>query len=363
MIISNYITRKVLKSFFISLTFISFFILSTKIFNLLDKNQSLWELWSLIIWFLPYTLSYSIPISFMLAVTFIISQMSLNNEIIALRAAGISQKKIITPLLFIAIILSFICFYIQFYQLPKNRNKLLQSSQLINQQSLLLNEGTYISLNKRNLLYFNYRDKGKFYGLDIVSLDKNKKIKTRIFAENGKITYKGDKVMLSLNKVETVHYNNQKNTLHLSPSKKTQYTFSPNNGKIINSPLSNKTNHRNMNLNALLDKLIYEKQEEVKGNINYITTMYEINARLSLALSPFIFTLLIIPLSFLRNRSSHKSSNLLYCISILFIYYSLYNYFKKIKYDYDLNPEIWILLPNFIAIFIALYLMKRNIRL
>ena len=363
MIITNYITRKILKSFFVSLTFISFFILSAKIFNLLDKNQSLLELWSLIIWLLPYTLAYSVPISFMLAVTLVLSQMSLDNEIVALRAAGISQKKIITPLLFISIILSFFCFYIQFYQLPKNRNALLQSSQLIAQQSFLFNESTYIPLNKKNFLYFDYRDQGQFYGLDIVNLDSNKKIKTRIFAKNGKIFYEENKIKLSLNDVKTIHYNSKKNIIHLSPSKETQYSFSTNDDTKINFLLSKAKNHRNMNMNQLLDKLIYEKQEVVKGNINYITTMYEINARFSLALSPFIFTLLIIPLSFLRSRSSHKSSNFLHCITILFIYYSLYNYFKSFKYKYDLNPEILILLPNFIAIFIALYLIKRNIRL
>jgi lipopolysaccharide export system permease protein len=64
-------------------------------------------------YFLPTIIPYLVPITYMLGILLAFGRFSQNNEIVAMKAAGIPLKRIVVPIIVIGGILSGLCFFIQ----------------------------------------------------------------------------------------------------------------------------------------------------------------------------------------------------------------------------------------------------------
>ncbi|GMV98984.1 MAG: hypothetical protein AMXMBFR84_01240 [Candidatus Hydrogenedentota bacterium] len=73
----------------------------------------LWDVVRLIAYFLPTIVSYVIPITYMLGILMAFGRLAQNNEITAMKAAGIPLKQVVMPVIALGAVLSAFCFLLQ----------------------------------------------------------------------------------------------------------------------------------------------------------------------------------------------------------------------------------------------------------
>ncbi|MFQ5816761.1 MAG: LptF/LptG family permease [Terriglobia bacterium] len=117
-----YVTRGILFHF---LLLLGSFLVLFELFNLLDliddiaKNQAGWRLVvEYLFYLLPQALYWMVPLAALLAVLVELGLLSKNNELVAIKAAGISLFRIATPVLALGLLLSLGLFLLDFYYLP-----------------------------------------------------------------------------------------------------------------------------------------------------------------------------------------------------------------------------------------------------
>ena len=68
---------------------------------------------------LPFSFTFTIPWGFLTAILLFFGRMSADNEIVALRASGVSIVRISMPVFALAVALSALCFWINFEVAPR----------------------------------------------------------------------------------------------------------------------------------------------------------------------------------------------------------------------------------------------------
>lgn len=101
------------------------FLILYELFNILDliddiaKNQVGWGVVAAYLWYLlPQALYWMVPLSALLAVLVELGVLSKRNELVAIKAAGISLYRIASPLLAVGLLLSVGLFFLDFHYLP-----------------------------------------------------------------------------------------------------------------------------------------------------------------------------------------------------------------------------------------------------
>lgn len=116
-ILSKYLLRQVVPVFFAAL---SIFILILQlvdifanIFSYLSNNVPLKEILAITFFYIPKCISYSIPLSILFAVSFVLGEMYSKNEMTAIFSSGIPLYKFIIPLLVFVFFLSVFGFFFE----------------------------------------------------------------------------------------------------------------------------------------------------------------------------------------------------------------------------------------------------------
>ena len=79
---------------------------------LLNHNVPIETIFAFIAFVLPFSMTFTIPWGFLTAVLLVFGRLSADNEVIALRANGVSFPRIFIPVLGVALLLVGICFWI-----------------------------------------------------------------------------------------------------------------------------------------------------------------------------------------------------------------------------------------------------------
>ncbi len=100
--INRYIFKELLSPFVISLFFLTFVFLMTRIPEItnivVNYNADISAIALMIIYTLPRFLEFTIPMSIMISILLTIMRMSQENEIVALKGAGVSLYKLLLTL-------------------------------------------------------------------------------------------------------------------------------------------------------------------------------------------------------------------------------------------------------------------------
>jgi len=115
-ILRTYIVLEFIKAFLLALTVFTFVMLTGNIIKVVDmlinKGVQLFYVIKLFLCLVPYLFIYTIPMSALCAALLVFGKLSSDNEIIAMKASGLSLFKISAPVLIMAFILSVYSLYI-----------------------------------------------------------------------------------------------------------------------------------------------------------------------------------------------------------------------------------------------------------
>lgn len=124
-ILTRYCLREEFKLFLASLFFFSGLLLLGQVMNLLrlvlHEGAPLWSLLSIVLLWFPTGLSYAIPMSLLFAILIGYGQMAQQEELTAIRAAGVLPVELLTPALILGTVLSFLLFANEAWVAPPAR--------------------------------------------------------------------------------------------------------------------------------------------------------------------------------------------------------------------------------------------------
>lgn len=322
-IIRNYLLKEMAGPFLLSLLVSTMILATGHIVQVTDliinKGVSVFYVVSLFLLFMPWLLTFTIPISMLSATLLAFGRLAGDNEIIALKANGLSLPKISGPVLIVGLLVSLLCVPLNDRLLPESgyrARKLIKEIGIRNPLALL-EPGVFIK-GFRNYIIFIYNiDRNLLRNIRIYQPQAGKPTRT-IVAEEGEIITDPDKNFIKLK----LKHGSADESLPQDPENFYKLVFD--------------TYYMKLDLRDAIDHEVIQKKpremtiRELKGeirklekdNISATPLRIEIHNKIALAFSNVIFVLLGIPIA-LNTHRREKSINFALTMGLFLIYWGI----------------------------------------
>lgn len=356
-ILDRYIFKELLKVFMLGL-FILMAILTLEKVNflsdlLLDEGVTVLEFLKLIMYISPAFLVVSIPLAIMLASLIAFSRLSADNEIVAMRATGVSFFRILAPVAFFSIFAygatSYMALNVQ--HITNYKFMTLLTDAVSRKIGVTLGERVFFDRFPNAIIYVNEKIMGTDLLKGVFIVDRQEPDRPRFISANrGRLGMADNKVILELqngsiystsdDSFRIIHYD-EYNLSFDTGIKQAAYQFQP----------------REMS-NEKLEMIIAEKRLQ---NEPVFAEQIEIYKRYSLPFACLIFGLLGAPLGIRANRGG-KWGGLGLGIVMIVINYLLLMVGEGIGREGKVHPALAVWFPNFLMGAIAVFLIFRTSR-
>ncbi|MFA4854678.1 MAG: LptF/LptG family permease [Candidatus Omnitrophota bacterium] len=361
-ILRNYILREFLGPLLLTLGVLSFVMVLIgnlkRIADLvINKGVDIFSVLQLFIYLMPYIVTYTLPISVLVAVLLALGRFSSDNEIIAIRTSGISLFRLILPLLIISLILSLglAIFNDQAASYAHFAYRKTLKEMGFKNPTAAFEEGVFINSFQRYILFIYHVDQKK-----------NRLNNVRIYEPQGE-----DKptrtIVAKAGEFITMP---EKNTIKLKLIDGTSDEPDPENPTNFYK-LNFRTYFMNLDMAQMQDKVVDKKFKEMtirelkkeakklrREGISPVPLVTEIHEKLALAFSCLIFMLLGSSLGIITRRRE-KSINIGIAVLIIVCYYPLFIGCEALAIEGHLPPGIALWLPNIIFGSIGSFLLYK----
>jgi LPS export ABC transporter permease LptF len=348
-ILRNYFLKEFIGPLFLALALLTFVMILGNLVKIADlvirKGVDIYSVWKLFLFMMPYLITYTLPISALTAVLMALGRISSDNEIVAIRASGINLFHLVLPLLIVGIILSLVLVILNDRVIPyahyATRKTLLEVG--IKNPTAALEPGVFINSFQNYILFI--------YDID---QKKNKLTNVRIYEPQGE----GKPTRTIIARQGEFSSIPERNAIKLKLMDGTSDEPNPENPANFYK-LNFKTYFMTLNLNQLQDKgqiekkpkdmtiqeLLNEIEKLKKENIDPAPLVTEINEKVALAFSCFVFMLLGSSLAIITRRRE-KSVNFGIAFLIVGVYYLLLIGSKGLSLQGYVNPTVAMWIPN-----------------
>lgn len=200
-ILDKYIIKNFLIPFFYCLTLFVFLYIIIDLFGHLDEilkhNAPILILQEYYLSMIPFIIIHTAPVASLISVMYVISSMNKYDEIIAMRAAGISMLRILVPFICVGFVISITIFVISEKLLPvsmKNAQYIKENYIEKEKEDRAINKKTIYNIalygkNERLVFIKSYEpNENLAKGITILEQDKNGNVIKKTSAQEGKWT-------------------------------------------------------------------------------------------------------------------------------------------------------------------------------
>ncbi len=313
------------------------------------------EILRLIIYSLPAFLSISVPVSLILGITIVFSRLSIDSEIIAMRATGLSIRQLLFPVFLISMIGFSFMSYLSLYGSSTGYNNLYSTLRRISFYGSreIIKEGVFTRLAPGTLVYVDHlsADEKTMKGV-IISVKKNLDEPILITAEEGirPESLREGKGLIQLNRGTMIQKIKSEDAHRM-------VTFG---AMTLNSYLENRVKGassrkpKEISVPEILQML---SSGQVAREL-IPSYLFSIHKRLALPFACIVFSLLAVPLG-LAQKSRSKSASLLVTGAIVFLYYIFIGIAQSLKSFSPLLSIVIIWLPNVLFGIAAFFIIKK----
>lgn len=349
-ILRNYFFKEFLGPLFLALGVLSFVMVLVgnlkKIADLvINKGLDLFTVLKLFLFMTPYIVTYALPIAVLVAVLMSLGRLSSDNEIVAIRASGINLFSLVLPLLVIGIILSLtlVVFNDRASSYAHYAYRKILREVGIKNPTAALEEGVFINSFEKYVLFIYRIDqkKNKLSNVRIYEPQGEGKPTRTIVAKSGEFIAVPENNLIRLKLMDGTsdEPDPESPTNFYKLNFKTYFmnlnlTQSHGKGEVEKKP-------KDMTIQELRNQISKLKKE----NIDPSPLITEINEKLSLAASCFVFMVLGIPLAIMTRRRE-KSINIGIAVLIIVAYYSLFIGCEALGIQGRISPQIAMWIPN-----------------
>ncbi len=348
--LNKYLVKDFLTVFAVAMLLITFAFVIGAIYKVIDymaKGLPFGIIGGFFLNSIPYSLAYSIPISALFATLLVFGRLSSDSEISAMKSSGLSMWQIASPIVLISLAMVCVCLYNNciVYPAATYANRQLIKGMGVEDPIKLLEEGRFIRDFPGYMIYVGKKNKNRVRDLVVYEVDKeNGEVTGSVRAGSGIMTADKEKAELKIDlfdvRIEIPDPDSP------GDSSKTRYVNARNYPIRLdfNELLGNKNvykKRKNMTIFELAHRIRNPETENAGLNekdrrIEHCRYLVEANQRIALALSPFMFVLIAIPLGITSHRKE-SSIGMVMSLAIMFIYYI----FMILSDTFDKNPELY----------------------
>ena len=318
---------------------------------------------------MPYVLSASMPISTLFAALLLFGRLSMDSEIVAMKACGLSLWRLVAPLIFLSVLFSGICIYINCEVAPqaKYASKKLLRSAGVDEPINLLEEGRFIDDFPGLMVYVGRKNGTVVKDIVVYELNDVGGICRSIRAKRGDIEADNENKVLTVKLYEGRMEEPDADDPHdISKTLYTPFDY-------VQIPLDFKEmfkedkvrrKRKHMTITQLISgvrnmKRDYPMLSEDDLKVEKSRMIVEANRRVSTALACFTFMLIGIPLG-VKSHRKETSVGMVMSLLIVFVYY-IFIVIAKSLADYpDSHPNLILWIPMIATQVLGFILIRRS---
>ncbi|MDZ8120418.1 LptF/LptG family permease [Pontiella agarivorans] len=340
-----------------------------KLIDYMAKGLPLSVIGQFAVYTLPYSLSFTIPISALFSTLLLFGRLSSDSELAAMRGGGLSLFQISSPIILFSMLLSIICFYNSFTIYPKTtfaaeRLKKNALSMGVEDPIKLLEEGRFIRDFPGYMIYVGKKYRNKVRDLVVYKTDRTSgEITDTLRADSGILTIDEEKMVLKIDLFDVrmeIADAEEPGKIHYMSARKHPI-------RVDLNDLTKKSSVRKKRKYLNFRELVYvlRNPEADMGwmrkydmQVEHGRDLIEFHQRICLAIAPLMFVLVAIPLGITSHRKE-SSIGMLMSLAVMFIYYI----FIILSDTFDKKPQYypWLLpwIPIVLGQIYGLFMIRR----
>jgi len=347
--------------FVINLLFFNFIFLLTEILDItnmiVNYRISLFDVMLLLIYSMPHFLEFVIPMSVMTTVLLTFFRLSSDNEIVALKAGGISIYKLLPPVLLFCLIGCMLTGFMTIYGLPWGRLsfKKLTYEVASSNVNVGMKERTFNDNFEGVMLYMNKIDLKNKALIDIFIEDqRTKNIISTIVAPRGEIYSEPDKLLFHLRL-----HNGTINQVDIENKTVHSITFDTYDINLdLKKSVTTKKGRKDEKEMSIAELNKYLK-DTVNKDAKYYAALIEFHRKFSIPFACFALGLLGVPLG-VQSKSAKRAFGLGFGLIFFLLYYLMLSAGWVFGETGVYPPLIGMWMPNIVIGGIGLYLFVRT---
>lgn len=364
--LSRYLIFEILPPFFFGLLAFTFILLVARILKLIElvvtRGVPLSQTAKLFSLILPTFLELTVPMAFLLAILLGLGRLSSDQEILAMKASGISPMQILWPIGGVAAILSMVTLLLTMLARPAATTAMKRELYNIAKSRVgtALKEKVFNDDFPKILIYVEEIIPPGNMGQGVLIVDKRDRVREAIIlGKVALITTDEETNTLGLKLFDGSIYEREKNRPGFSQTRFNIYNFKLDLDELIGPVKTKQAGPKEMSLQRLI-KNIREKQGQ---GAKAIPERIELHQRIAFAFVPLVFCLLGVSLTLLpRSSRAGRSWGLALCLFWLLAYYALLSLGKALGDKGALHPVPALWLPNVVVGVIAVHLFVKALR-
>ncbi len=326
---------------------------------LINRDVPLLYVLSFMAFVLPFSLTFTVPWGFLTAVLLVFGRMSADNEMIALRACGVSLLRICAPVLGLALLLSLFCFWINAEVAPRAEQAMTTAivRMATNSPESLFVADEVIDDFPRKKIFIGSRDGSRLRDITLIELNYNSRPVRVILAQEGEIAVDRDKGELQLTlrrarfEQRDEKYDDSLTDIRHGVSMEALMIPIP-----FTELVGRYTANRRLSSYTLGELGALDRGGMTPARISSVAT--ETQKRYSLSLACLAFALIAMPLGITAQR---KETSIGFAISLVVAF--TYFFFVILAETFRDNPAAWphllVWIPNILFIGVGLLLLRR----
>ncbi len=364
-LIDRYVGKEILLTGGMAVAVLSIVLVLGNVFKqlldlLVNRNVPLDYIFAFIGYIIPFSLTFTIPWGFLTAVLLVCGKMSAENELIALRATGVSVPRVCYSLFVVALLCCGICFWINISVAPAAQQKMRDALFTIATSNpiSMFSSDKVIDDFPDTKIYVGRKNGRNLENLIMIGTGNSGDPLQVVYARNGslEVDKKNLQVLLKLENAQI----EQRDQNHSSDYTRIQQGIV---ARSIVLPISLKDLYeRNKKAHGLpqmtLHELLYDTRTQPQTPSMVSARQTEINKRYSFSLASLAFAIIGVPLGITAHRKE-TSVGFLFSIIVAFVYFFFIIIANTLKENPHAHPELLIWLPNVIFMTLGAFLFFR----
>jgi len=365
-ILARYLISEILPPFFVGLLAFTFILLIGRMVKLIElvvtRGIPLLQIAKLFSLILPTFLEMTVPMAFLLAILLGLGRMSNDQELLAMKASGVSPMQILWPTMMIALVIALATFAFTLFARPAANFALKKELYNIAKSRIgtALKEKVFNDDFPKILIYVEeiVPPGNTAQGVLIVD-NRDKSREDIILGKVARITTDEETNSLGLRLFDGSIYEREKTRAGFSQTRFNIYDFKLDLDELVGPVRQLESGPKEMPLTDLL-KAITAKQSR---GANTSSERMELHQRISFGFVPLIFCLLGVSLTLLpRTSRANRSWGFMLCLFWLMVYYALLSLGKALGDKEIINPILATWLPNLVVGGIGIHFFRHALR-
>ncbi|MBC2715067.1 MAG: LPS export ABC transporter permease LptF [Desulfobacteraceae bacterium] len=361
-VVNRYIFKELIPPFAMNLLFFIFVFLMRQILEItnviVNYQVSLTAFLLMLTYSMPYFLAYIIPMSVMMSVLLTFLRLSSDNEIVALKASGISIYRLLPPVIVFSLFSALLTGYMAIYGIPWGQQSYKQMALNVVQSNFNvgLKERQFNDSFDGVMFYVSKIDfKDNSLGDIYIEDQRNARFSTTIVSPKGRIFNGEDRLsfILSLYNGVINQVNLESRAVH--STRFDTYDLQLDLKNAVKNISKKKIKEKDMRIEELIAFLKTAKTKSKK----YYSVWIELHKKFSIPFACIALGILAVPLG-VQSSSTRKSAGLGIGLIAFLIYYLLLSAGLVLSEAGKISPVLGMWMPNIIMGGLGIYLLVRT---